>query len=371
MNSSKTMDKVKEMNLQVKARFQLSVWAKVWFLTLLFGGLALFAVVGRRGPAASAASTGGVGAQSNERIVTPIPFGEMNGSEVYNASGAVPLGDSRFLLCDNKTSDALFELDLTADGRMKNRLIRRPLQGIVPGVVNDLESMTIAEEEGRQYIFAASSLSIKSAKGGGKGKIISDGLLRVRINADGGLSAENMAGFREWLIRQTPEIVASANLIPDEGGLNVEGLAWDQSRHALLFGLRTPLSAEKPMVIPVRVKNLAGPWTTANLELLPPIQLRTLGMEGEQGVRSIEYIPSHKSFLVVLGKTISKTRTPFGVYEWNGYPLGALRRLGISFADKMKPEGLTSGTIAGKPMLLFLDDGGGYQVLWLDKPGLY
>jgi hypothetical protein len=367
MKSSKTMDKIQKTNLPLKARFQMSVW----FLTLSCCSLAMFAFEGRQSRAASAASPRGASAQSNERIVAPIPFGETNGSEVYNASGAVPLADSRFLLCDNKTSDALFELNLTADGRMKNRLIRRPLQGIVPGVVNDLEAMTIAEEDGRQFIFAASSLSIKSSKGGGKGKIISDGLLRVRINSDGGLSAENMSGFREWLIRQTPEIVASANLTPDDGGLNVEGLAWDQSRHALLFGLRTPLSAEKPMILPVLVKNLAGPWTTANLELLPPIQLRTQSMGGEQGVRSIEFIPSHHSFLVVLGKTISKSRAPFGVYEWNGYPLGNLRRLDISFADKMKPEGLTSGTIAGKPMLLFLDDGGGYQVLWLDKPGLY
>jgi hypothetical protein len=40
-----------------------------------------------------------------------------------------------------------------------------------------------------------------------------------------------------------------------------------------------------------------------------------------------------------------------------------LRRRNVSFAEKMKPEGVTSGTIAGKPALLFVDDGGGYQVL--------
>jgi hypothetical protein len=26
----------------------------------------------------------------------------------------------------------------------------------------------------------------------------------------------------------------------------------------------------------------------------------------------------------------------------------------------MKPEGVTSGTIAGKPVILYIDDGGGY-----------
>ena len=46
---------------------------------------------------------------------------------------------------------------------------------------------------------------------------------------------------------------------------------------------------------------------------------------------------------------------------------GKLHRRNVSFAEKMKPEGVTSGTIAGRPALLFMDDGGGYQTLWLDE----
>src|SRR5436189_5823321 len=63
------------------------------------------------------------------QTITPVPFGEMNGEVVYNASGVVPLGDARFLFCDNNTNDALFELDLTADGQKRGPLIKRPLQG--------------------------------------------------------------------------------------------------------------------------------------------------------------------------------------------------------------------------------------------------
>src|SRR5262245_56084029 len=64
-------------------------------------------------------------AQSNDQIITPIPFGELNGDDVYNASGVVPLADSRFLFCDNNSNDALFELDLDAEGQRKGPLIRR------------------------------------------------------------------------------------------------------------------------------------------------------------------------------------------------------------------------------------------------------
>src|SRR5262245_65461047 len=56
-------------------------------------------------------------------MIDSIPFGEMNGREEYNASDIIPVADSRFLFCDNNTNDALFELDLTPDGRKKGPVI--------------------------------------------------------------------------------------------------------------------------------------------------------------------------------------------------------------------------------------------------------
>jgi hypothetical protein len=306
------------------------------------------------------------GAPSQATTIAPIPFGEMNGKDVYNASGVVPLADSRFLFCDNNTNDALFELDLTANEQMRGPLKRRPLQGLAIDAIDDLEAMTLAEEKGRRFIFVASSLFVKRSKDGQSQKVQPSGLLRVTIKADDSLSAENMPGFRDWFVRNAPAVTASATLIPDEGGLNIEGLAWDHSRHALLFGVRTPLSDGQPLVIPVRVKSLGGPWTTDNLEMWPPIRLMLNAVEGEQGIRSIEYIASRRAFLVILGKARSQTKVPFALYEWNGHRQGKLRRLNVTFADKMKPEGVTSGTIAGRPVLVFVDDGGGYQVVRSD-----
>ncbi len=305
-------------------------------------------------------------AQADDQIITPIPFGEMNGDDVYNASGVIPLADSRFLFCDNNSNDALFELDLDADGQRKGPLIRRPLQGLDPNSIDDMEAMTLAEEKGRRYVFVTSSLSAKKTKDGQSLRIPPSGLLRVTVNSDDTLSAENMPGFREWFIQQAPAVAASAKLIPDEGGLNIEGLAWDHERQALLFGARTPLSGNNPLVIAVKVKDLGGPWTTDNLKMLPPIRL-ALNTPGIRGIRSIEYIPSLRAFLLVVGRAVSGEKSPFALYEWKGGHKGKLRRINISFAGKMKPEGLTSGTVGGKSALLFLDDGGGYQTLLLDK----
>ena len=66
------------------------------------------------------------------------------------------------------------------------------------------------------------------------------------------------------------------------------------------------------------------------------------------------------------GNELDHSKAPFTLYEWDGQPAGALRRLPVSFAKKMRPEGMTAGTIGGKPVLLFVDDAGGYQALPLD-----
>jgi hypothetical protein len=298
--------------------------------------------------------------------VDSIPFGEVKGKDEYNASGIVPLADARFLICDNNTNDALFELDLTPDGQKKGPLIRRPLQGLAPGSIDDLEDMTLVEENGRRYVFVTSSLYVKKAK-----KDVLDvppsGILRVAINPDDTLSAENMPGFREWLIGAYPQLVAAAQTKPDDGGLNIEGFTWDKRRHAFLFGVRTPVSGGKPLILPVRVKDLAGAWTTGNLEAQPPIQLSVEATLDEQGIRGLSNEQDRDAFLVITGKSISDSKAPFALYEWSGNADGAMRRFDVGFAKKMKPEGIARGTIGGKSALVIVDDNGGFQVVWADR----
>lgn len=299
---------------------------------------------------------------TGQRLIAPLVFGERNGKDEFNASGAVALGDGRFLFCDNNTSDALFELALTPEGQQQSPIQRRPLQGLSPNAIDDLEGLTLAEAGGRRYVFAVSSLYLKKGKKKEPATVPPSGLLRIAVNADGSLQAENMAGFRAWLLERAPELASAAGLEPDDGGLNIEGLAWDEKRQALLLGVRTPVPQGKPLLLPVKIKNLSGPWTPDNLELLPPLRLTIPVYEGEQGVRSIEFIAERGTFMLVLGKTGDHSDAPFALYEWDGQDAGALKRLPYAFAKKMKPEGLAGGKLGGKPVLLIVDDGGGFQV---------
>jgi hypothetical protein len=316
--------------------------------------------------------------ETEKQRIKPIPFGERPGPEPYNASEVVALADSRFLFCDNNIGDALFELRLVADASMECPLIRHPISGMEAGTVDDLEGMALVEHNARKFIFAIPSLSLKQRKKfhkkrGDRGKVADSRNSILRISAGEGdqLNTEVIPDFRAWLIEQAPELGKSPKYLPDDGGLNVEGLGWDPSNQALLLGLRTPVLDGKPLILRVRVKEIDGPWTLKNLEMLPAVSLQIKGRGHEQGIRSIEYDPSRKVSLVVVGNSTSSSKAPFRLYSWDGNAEGAVRCFDkIRFDKKMRVEGITQGTVGGREAIVFVDDTGGYQVVWNDDPRL-
>lgn len=299
--------------------------------------------------------------------IKPIEFVEKNGKEPYNTSGIVPIGDGHFIVVDNNTNDALLDLNLTPDGQVAKPITKLPLQGLSEGAVDDIEDLALAEIGGRRFIFAMPSLSVKpgSKKKGKEDKVRPSALLRIAIGDDGSLTAEGMPDFRDWLVANNAIIATSATNDPDYGGLNVEGLAWDPTRQALLLGVRTPALNTGALVVPVRLKDPAGPWTVANLEAQTPIVLNVEHEASAQGVRGMCTGRDGKGFLVVVANATSDDTAGFSVYEWDGNQEGVAKRLPYSFAKKMKPEGLTVGTVGGKPAIVFVDDNGGYRVVWL------
>jgi hypothetical protein len=322
-------------------------------------------------PLGSPAASPALQAPARAVDVTAIPFGERNehAKDVYNASGIVPLDDSRFLVCDNNTNHALLRLKLTPDGRQAEPLVLLPLTGLDAGMVDDMEDLAIARDGDRWFVFATPSLSVKAAnKKKGKGATVRpSGLVRITVSGDRSYVAEAMPGFRDWLLARVPALAAAATAAPDEGGLNVEGLAWDSERHALLFGVRTPVAGHKPMVVPVRVKDLGGPWDASNLEALEPIVLQVDTSVGSQGIRGMSPGPGGKGFLLVVANATSDDTAPFSLYTWDGAGGGAVHRLAVAFQAKMKPEGLTVGTVGGKPSVVFVDDAGGFRAVPLDE----
>jgi hypothetical protein len=315
---------------------------------------------------------------AGKQRIKPIPFGERPGPEPYNASEVVALADSRFLFCDNNIGDALFELRLAPDASMERPLIRCAVGGMEAGTVDDLEGMALVEQGAHKFIFAIPSLSLKQRKKPHKkrverGKVAAtrNSILRISTGEDDQLKAEVIPDFRAWLIEHAPELGKSPRYLPDDGGLNVEGLGWDPANQALLLGLRTPVMDGKPLILRVRIKEIDGPWSVDNLEMLQAVSLQVKENGHGQGIRSIEYDPSRKVSLVVVGNSTSSSKAPFRLYSWDGNLEGAVRCFDkIRFDKKMRVEGITQGTIGGREAIIFVDDTGGYQVVWNDDPRL-
>ena len=151
----------------------------------------------------------------------------------------------------------------------------------------------------------------------------------------------------------------------------MEGLAWSSADSALLLGVRTPVADGRPLILRVRLKQLDGPWDFSNLEMLPPVRLDVEQDDEEQGIRTIGSHGSKGVWLVVTGNSTSQSKAPFRLYAWDGNPEGTVRHFEqVRFHKKMRVEGVTHGTVGGRGAVVFVDDLGGYQLLWDDDPRL-
>jgi hypothetical protein len=290
-------------------------------------------------------------------FVTAAPFEERTARGSVNASAIVPLADSRFLVIDDLTDDAFFELAFTPDGHKAGPLVRRPVAGLSSDLVQDLEDATLVDVAGNPVIVAVSSLEAD------EGEPTDAGLVRVAAGEGGVLSGEVMPGFRNWLFANYPVLNET------RGGpsrLDVQGLVWDPRRSALLLGARSATGTGKPLLLPIRVRDWAGPWTTENLEKGAPIELQLGDRDTPKGISGIAWDARDKTFMLIVGD-VPPDRRPYALYTWDGGDSGAVVHASdVLFDPRMRPEGVAFGTIGGRPASVLVDDNGGYYVFWQD-----
>jgi len=243
-------------------------------------------------------------------------------------------------------------------------------------MLDDLEGLAIGVNGDKRFIFALPSQSLKKRKKWNnykrskRGKLFPprNRLLRIVADDSDRFLAEIIPDFRGWLIENLPELAKASKYLPDDGGLNVEALGWHPVDQTLLLGLRTPVRKGKPVIVRVRLKQIDGQWDVSNFELLPAVALQIDDSNDEQGIRSIEYDPSRNASLVVVGNSTSSSKAPFRLYVWDGNERGEVTRIShVKFHKKMRVEGVARGTISGRGALVFVDDRGGYQILWDDQ----
>lgn len=299
-------------------------------------------------------------------------FGDVNpAGEVYNASAIVEIAPGRFLIADNNTNDALFELGLDPNGTKSTPLVRRPLVGVQAGQLDDMEGLAATQKDGRTIVFATTSMMNRTSKKKGEFTAPPSALLRIMVEPDGTLRTDVLPDIRTWFAQNVKEIGNSVALEPDDGGLNIEGLGFDPTTNTLMFGVRTPVPNKgQPVVIPVKIADLNGPWDASNLSVQPAIPLAIESARDEQGIRDLSYDPVRKAFFVVIGNSTSLSKAPFTVYQWDGATSAVRKLSNVFFAKGAKPEGVTHATLNGRGAVIFVDDNGGFTVLWDDDTRL-
>lgn len=145
------------------------------------------------------------------------------------------------------------------------------------------------------------------------------------------------------------------DLAAEVDGLNIEGLAQGPDGKSMLIGMRNPLTKQgAAIVIPFH-----NPQDAIDKQKTPDLGPPMVLDLGGRGIRSMEYSPATKSYLISAGPH-QKTGN-FALFTWSGVasqkpvPMDAANTL-LSALDRFQTEAMFVDA-AGNKVRLFSDDG--------------
>ncbi|HKU72360.1 MAG TPA: DUF3616 domain-containing protein [Pyrinomonadaceae bacterium] len=279
---------------------------------------------------------------------SPVAMRAFSGG-TFEASGVAHVpGTNGVLFVDDGRPDQIFWMELGED------LVQNgPVKAIKLGAsVIDLEGITT--DGSRFYIVGSQSKS----KGGDL-----TGLVRFNFHADGQRveAVESVAGLKKFLADNVAELRGLANTSYKDGGINVEGIAWDAKGGRLLLGLRSPVVDGQALVVPLKLQDPQGPFSQDNLKVEGAKAIR-LPLAGS-GIRSIEYDERRNAFVVITGAAANNEKADFKLWEWNGESSSPTLRETETFDRKLKPEGVTRFSTGKRDFTFIVFDTSGYVAM--------
>jgi hypothetical protein len=271
----------------------------------------------------------------------------------YEASGVVAVpGTDGVLFVDDNHGRKVFWMRLTPSGEPSGSIKEVALDLSI----DDPESITT---DGKYFYMLGSQASPKAGK--------REGLLRFSFDPATQTATNQgvIVGLREFLLQHVPELQNTADLKGEEGGLNIEGMAWDPVRARLLLGLRSPLVNDNALIVALNLRDGNGAFAVDNLQLAEPSAMQ-LGFDG-LGIRDIQYDSRLKSFLIISGAPEHHEKTTFTLWAWNGdanqlNPEAQPHEM-TPLDPKMKPEGVTRVTFEGHEFIFIVGDASRYLKL--------
>ena len=267
----------------------------------------------------------------------------------FDASGVADVpGTDGLLFADNGQEGRVFWMKLDGNGKQVGAI--KPVELGVG--IEDIEGVTT---DGTHFYVVSSQSRPKA--------IEKDGLVRFKFDArtQKAEGVESLGGLKNFLVENVAELRPWGEKMGKDGGLNIEGLAWDARRGRLLLGLRSPIVDGHALLVPLRLRDPRGAFSFENLEVEGSKAIR-LPLRGV-GIRGIEYDRRANVFRVISGAAEDQGQTDFGLWEWNGDEKQPAVSETKRFDNELKPEGVARVTAGGRDFVFIVCDASGYTIM--------
>lgn len=283
------------------------------------------------------------------------PAAALEHAGMCDASAAIAIGDDYFVVANDEDNVLRLYSNSRSGAALQTFVI--PSLPVLPDVKHGEVDIEGAARIGNRIYWIASHGSNREAKARPHRRrlfatdVVMAGATPALTEA-GSAYLDLLAALDQPGAMGTFKLRNAAQMAPEaEGSLNIEGLAAAPTG-ALLIGFRNPLSGAKALLIrlenPDKVLGIGG--AKAAPVFGKPIELALGGL----GIRSIEYVDSLKSYLIVAGP--NKSDGAFKVFNWSGKDKAAPELLTIAFEGSFRPEALFAlGN--GKGLRVLSDDG--------------
>lgn len=277
--------------------------------------------------------------RSKDKKKPPSGF-EFDGGP-FESSGVVSVpGTDGVLFVDDGRAREIYWMQLDGSGRQTGAIKSVPL-GIE---IDDPEDITT---DGKYFYLVGSNTREAENR---------FGLARFTFDSSTNqVTASPIPNLRTLLLERVQELKEAGTKKAKDDGLNIEGIAWDPASHRLLLGLRSPLSTNLALIVPIGVRDPAAPFTVENLSFndSPPIKLPLDGL----GIRSIQYDWKSKTYLIIGGATEMQGKGEFSLWRWDGRD----KVTRVAMLDpEMKPEGVTRVRVGDADFVLVVGDSNRY-----------
>lgn len=264
----------------------------------------------------------------------------------FEASGVVQVpGTDGVLFVDDGRTDEVLWMRLTEDRKQAGAI--DPVK--LSASIIDLEGITT---DGNHFYVVGSQ---SKPKGGDL-----TGLARFKFEANNKRAADTQTinGLKNFLADNVAELRGMHKRKYSDGGINVEGIAWDPQRNRLLLGLRSPVVEGQALIVPLKLRDPKGAFSSDNLEVEGQKAIRL--PLGGAGIRSIEYDEKRSTFHLITGAGPNSENMDFKIWEWSGNGEPPALRETDKFDRRLKPEGITRVSSGEKSFIFIVFDTSGY-----------